>query len=461
MRLKVALALGASMLALPSSAGAAHVGQFATPSVQALEFGAAKGERNRVHVKIKRDSVTIVDAGAFVELDQGTDCTRTGVHRVVCPRYPLFVSLGDRDDTLDLAPGGAGLDHLRTHPLALQDDYENTDGRIREAATVYAGPGNDVVTGSRFRDWIAPGGGRDHVEGRGGPDTIVTGPDVKPDRLEGDGGIDTLRFGAPHVPVTVDLAAGTVRGGHAADRIAGIERVHGGGADDTLRGDDGANALYGEHGEDTIVGRGGNDLIVGDSPSSTNEFANTLMAGPGDDVLDARGVGRAPHTTTARCGPGRDRVAGEIDDLLAPSCEASVFRTPSSESVFTGVTPYYGVRTRTAPVAQDSDSVTFRVACPSRSVRRSDGCGVQVTLREPPRRDGNAATYGNGGAVIGPGERADVEVHLNAAGRDAVAAGERVAIRVHGFLIPEDGNPNPPPPVADQIDFGWQRALGP
>jgi hypothetical protein len=466
MKLRLALAIALVVLALPAAAGAARVDVFGTTgpaAEQVIDFRAAGGERNRVHVLIRESSVTIVDLGiARIELGRDTGCTRTSARRVVCPRYPILLDLKDRDDTLDFAPGDAGADHPRTHPLSLQADYVDHGGRVLEAATVDAGSGDDVVTGTRFRDAISPGSGRDRVEGRGGPDTIYVTPDSKPDRLDGDGGIDALRFdGSPHharVPVTVDLAAGTAAGGSDADRIGGFERVHGGPEGDTLMGTGGGDALYGEYGRDAIFARAGNDLVVGDSPTTSKGFADTLDAGPGDDIVDVRSARFTP-TNGVDCGNGTDRVVGEHDDYLEPSCEFSVFRTPAVESFAVEGTPYYRVRMKVAPVEQDAGSVTFSVPCPPKSEKRSRGCEITVTLSQSPRRHAGAEQYGSHSAHVAAGRRKDFEVPLNPAGRYAVASGQPIAVDVTGYVVPISDNP--PPSPADEIGFGWQRVLAP
>jgi len=59
---------------------------------------------------------------------------------------------------------------------------------------------------------------------------------------------------APAAAVTVDLTAGTASGGAGSDTLLSIENVTGGGFDDTLSGDAGANVLDGAAGADTMAG---------------------------------------------------------------------------------------------------------------------------------------------------------------------------------------------------------------
>ncbi|MGF1543331.1 MAG: beta strand repeat-containing protein [Parvularculaceae bacterium] len=134
------------------------------------------------------------------------------------------------------------------------DDIENIVG------TDFA----DVLFGNTENNVIDAGAGDDRVHGFGGADT-----------LDGGEGVDIILLNQAGGPVTIDLAAGTV----GASTIANFENANGGGFDDTLIGDDGANVLIGGGGADTLVGNGGDDTFVTDG-------VDAIDGGDGTDTAD-------------------------------------------------------------------------------------------------------------------------------------------------------------------------------
>jgi hypothetical protein len=459
-------------LAVPGAARAARVEVSASTGPASEEFilyRAGKGESNRVRVKIARRSITIVDRGVrrigLRRRRNFTNCRRTGRRRVVCPRRNVQVVLRDKSDKVSFTPGTDSPDVDHADPLALADRYGDTEGAFLEATDVNGGSGKDIITGSRYSDVITPGPGRDRVNGRGGNDDIYLAPDGRKDSIRGGGGIDGIAYTA-EVPVTVDLAAGTAGPPGDTDRIQGIEQVHGGPMDDVLLGSGNADALYGEAGSDQIDGRGGNDLLVGDSPGASRPFANQITGGPGDDIVDARSqIGPNPAsslapTTTVDCGAGNDREAGEVDDLLDPSCEAAAFRIPL-DFLFLEQ-PLYDVPMKVAPVARAADgSPTFEVPCPAITFPPSSGCNGTVAVERPPVAGSSAPAekLGSGSFNLTPGQRANVMVQLTPAGQTAVASGSPVAVHVTATLPPPAGSP--PGQTPSKADFGWQAVLGP
>jgi hypothetical protein len=482
------------LIALAASLAPATVAHGATVSVDGtagpsgeefISYKARKGEANRVLVNIGSRSVTIVDNGVDrISLDKSARmCRRTGKRRVVCQRQqipggnrvflPVFLVLGDRSDTARFAPGADSADRGQDDPLAVADSYEDTEGAISEATNVDAGPGDDIVTGTRYADVISPGTGRDRIEGRAGNDDILLAPDGKKDSLRAGGGIDGLNYSySTAFPVTVDLTAGTAGATGAAgdrDQIRGFEQAHGGPKDDVLIGTGDGEALYGEAGRDRVEGREGNDMVAGDSPLVSTASANEIVAGPGDDVVDARSQNHpeqfsaAPQlapTSAVDCGPGNDVEAGDVDDLLDPSCETAAFRIP--EEWLPIEEPFYNTPMRVAPVARAADgSPIFEVPCPAKTRPQAAGCSGKVVVERPPQPGSDAAPeeLGSGSFSLQPGQRANVEVKLNAAGQAAVSARSVVAVHVTATL--------PPPPGDDwggrvlSANFGWQTVLGP
>ncbi|HEX8646350.1 MAG TPA: hypothetical protein VF715_05580 [Thermoleophilaceae bacterium] len=452
-----------------------------------ISFQAAKGEVNRVLVNIGPRSVTIVDRGVSrIVLDKRARmCRLSGKRRVVCQReqipggnrlfVPVFLQLGDRSDTARFAPGADSGDRRHDDPLAIADRYDDTEGAIVEATNIDAGPGDDIVTGTKYADVIAPGTGRDRIEGRAGDDDILLTPDGREDSIKAGGGIDGLDYSRDtRVPVTVDLSTRGARAGSERDKVYGFEQVHGGPKDDLLLGSSDGDALYGEGGRDRVEGREGNDMLAGDSPLVSTTSANEIVAGPGDDAVDARSQGHPEQfdpspqlvpTTSVDCGPGNDVEAGDVDDRLDPSCETAAFRIP--EEWLPVEDPFYDTPMRVAPVARSADgSPVFEVPCPAETRPQAAGCTGKVVIERPPvsaqpQPGTNPAPeeLGSGSFSLRAGERANVEVKLNAAGRAAVAERSVVAVHVTATLGP--------PPGDDwggrvlSANFGWQTVLEP
>jgi hemolysin type calcium-binding protein len=465
MRTRTSLALAvAAALAAPASAVASTIEVTASAgpaSDEYLEYRTTKHEANRVSVLFAKHSVVIVDRGTRRIRTKGSAfgrCKITSPQRAVCPHFSLYAFLRDGNDRLTVAPGDKGGPPVTTDPLDLAEDYEDTEGAIVETTYIDAGSGNDFVSGSKYNDIIIAGSGRDHVEGRDGPDRIYSAPDAAPDALIGGGDIDGVYFYGSKA-VAVDLAAGIGGAAGEQDQLRSLERVHGGGAADVLRGTDGPDALYGEGAGDSIDGRGGPDLLVADSPiTSEGSPFNDILGGAGDDIVDTRTAKPTP-TAHVDCGDGADRHIGGVDAFLAASCESALPRVPfGSLTLPADEDVLYGTPMKTTPVAKAADNVTFEVPCPATSERNNSGCTGKVTLERPPVAGSNAPPeqFGSGNFSLMPGQSGNVVVTLTPAGQAAVAGADPVAVHVTMDLAPPAVSPAPP--VA-HADFGWQADL--
>ena len=108
------------------------------------------------------------------------------------------------------------------------------------------------------------------------------------DRINGRGGNDTIRG------------------------RAGSDRLNGGRGNDLVFGDSGRDVISGGPGSDTLLGGAGNDRI------SAGTGADLVAGGSGNDIVRVRD-GQADRVT---CGPGRDRVVADAQDIVAHDCEA-------------------------------------------------------------------------------------------------------------------------------------------
>ncbi len=179
---------------------------------------------------------------------------------------------------------------------------------------IYGGEGDDRLFGNNGVDLLVGGDGADTFVGGEGADTI-----------DGGSGGDVADYGYDRVPVFVDLALGTGRGGHAeGDVLTGIENLIGSHGDDVLLGDEGNNTIRGGSGADKIDGRGGRDtlsyqasgwsgLVVdlaagsGGTPGEVDTIANieNVTGTSYDDVIRGDAA-----NNLLRGGYGSDRLTG-------------------------------------------------------------------------------------------------------------------------------------------------------
>ncbi len=190
--------------------------------------------------------------------------------------------------------------------------------------------GDDVISGGAGVDTLRGGDGDDVLEGGAGADTLDGGTDsitnnvpIDPEDPYAYG--DTIRYVRSNAAVTIDLAARSASGGHAASDVivlgastfASIENVVGSeGFNDTLRGDARANRLGGLGGNDTLDGRAGDDLLVGGAGNDTisgGDGADGMSGDAGDDTLNG---GNGADMLAG--GDGVDIMNGDAgDDILS------------------------------------------------------------------------------------------------------------------------------------------------
>ena len=162
---------------------------------------------------------------------------------------------------------------------------------------VYAGGGNDTITGSNFGDFIFAGVGNDTVVGNDGNDVILG--DLGSDSLSGGAGNDRIyadntdsfidggagfdalyivTSGANSNGMSIDMAATHFEfvadffGGNDTIDGSGLSvaaEVYAAGGNDMVTGGSGADFLWGGSGNDTVSGGAGNDVLVGETGADT------------------------------------------------------------------------------------------------------------------------------------------------------------------------------------------------
>jgi hypothetical protein len=263
---------------------------------------------------------------------------------------------GDDNDTLvggmgaDDLIGGAGNDDLNGGPGAddmaggAGDDYYTTDGADTLAEN--AAEGTDTVRssvtftlGANFENLLLSGSG--NLDGTGnGENNTLTG-NIGNNVLTGLGGMDTLNGMAGADTLYGGDNNDTLNGGNDDDQLfgeAGTDTLNGGSGHDLLNGGTGADTMAGGTGDDTYVVDDAGDIVTElanqgtDTVQTTrtsyslganvenltgtlgakqtlngNDLRNIIVAGAGDDIIDARG-----DNDRITGGGGNDRMTGGL-----------------------------------------------------------------------------------------------------------------------------------------------------
>jgi Ca2+-binding RTX toxin-like protein len=216
----------AAVLAVPQGAGAGQVG-YSVPegfAQVALNFRAAPGERNDVHVAdASAGDYVIEDRGA--PLTVGDGCVAESPTRARCRHPPrgqpmsVIAFLGDGDDALI---------------------YEKGE------SIAFGGPGDDVLAGGFSYDQLYGEDGDDRIRGRGGPDG-----------LGGDG--------------------------FTSEPVAGRDDVDGGSGNDRVEGGPGADLVRGGAGSDILDGDFARERFGRRDPP--RRARDRIRGGPGEDAI--------------------------------------------------------------------------------------------------------------------------------------------------------------------------------
>ena len=270
----------------------------------------------------------------------------------------------DGDDYLrggagaDNLQGGAGWDTLGYYGSATAVTVSLHTGAAAggdAAGDVFSGMENlqgsqhdDTLEGDAGRNSISGWDGDDTLRGLGGDDRLWGG--VGADALFGGEGVDTADYNTSAEGVTVSLVINSGSHGDAeGDTLDGIENLFGSPLDDTLIGNNGANALDGAHGNDTLKGFGGADTLLGreeddllfgmdaDDYLNGGEGNDTLNGGVGLDTMrgeagnDTYVVDSAADVIVESAGQGIDTVRASVSYTLGAGVDIETFETTDED----------------------------------------------------------------------------------------------------------------------------------
>jgi Ca2+-binding RTX toxin-like protein len=204
---------------------------------------------------------------------------------------------------------------------------------IERFEDLITGSGNDLLTGSLYRDYMNSGSGNDRVNGGGGNDEILGGDGN--DSINGGNGDDILYGGQFfNFGVTVD-GNDTIRGDNGNDEInggSGNNVIDGGAGIDSVILDLATNSTnlsinlttgnfnvggntvtsierFGNLGEGLTTGSG-NDIVIGGA------YRDSIRTGAGNDSVTAAegadNVSAGGGNDTINGGRGRDAIYGDI-----------------------------------------------------------------------------------------------------------------------------------------------------
>jgi Ca2+-binding RTX toxin-like protein len=330
-------------------------------------------------------------------------------------------------DTMNLGDGNA--DHV--------DYLDRVNNVYADLNNVASGEGcfgggvceNDKITNT---ERLTGGDGNDRLVGNGGANALTGGKgdvDNNPATTDGDDdlrgglGADELTGGDGYdqvsyrdrvngVTVTLDGQAGDGESGENDNVKGDIEKVEGGGGNDSLTGSDQRNDLYGLAGDDVLDGKLGPDLMEGGANEDTVTYANrpgdvtvvndgtvaedgeagegdnvgpdveNLTGGNGNDKLTTVDVGGVGVANKLRGGAGNDLLDGGYgsDDLYGgldrdqvaytnrPATEVVIYQEEGGRNDGTGIIdpaifdancPYSGTHTSTERdlIAEDVEGI--------------------------------------------------------------------------------------------------------
>jgi hypothetical protein len=305
---------------------------------------------------------------------------------------------GDGTDTVTYSGRTTGIT-ASMDGVANDGDPGENDNVQSDVENLVGTSGNDTLTGSDGANTLEGGPGNDTLDGGAGDDTLIGG--LGADSFSGGEGVDTVSYADAIAPVSASID-GVANDGLPAegDNVqSDVENLVGGGAGDTLTGDDGANSLDGGPGNDTLDGHGGADVLTG---------------GTGDDTITSRD----DAVDQVACGDGADVVTADRTDVSSADCETVALPDP--------LPPVFKLP-HALPLSLAKAEVGLPVGCPKDA---GSTCAGSLVLSLPP--DGRARATRRYNCLQRSCRRPRRSRHGKVGSRRfTVAVGHIVSVRIH------------------------------
>jgi Ca2+-binding RTX toxin-like protein len=190
------------------------------------------------------------------------------------------------------------------------------------AETIIGNAGDDVIQGFGGNDDLSGSSGDDFIDGGAGADAI-----------DGGSGFDTADYSTATGAVNVTLGGSATGAEAAGDSLINIERLVGGGFNDTLSGTGTADILEGGAGDDLLRGNAGNDTLIGGSGFDTADYTfSTAAVAVRLDGTVSTGGDAAGDTLS-----GIERVKGSsYNDSIYGSLSNDVLEGGLGDDILTG-----------------------------------------------------------------------------------------------------------------------------
>ena len=305
-----------SILAVAALAGAATQAQAvasgtATVSGDALVY---TGDASTEHVKVDKTPVTDPHGNTVGAILLVNDTIAGGVAKGTSPcgrheNSDAFCPFGS--STLKVTLGG-GNDTFASTDEPTDESPGKPEGCLAlqsfAALELDAGPGIDLIAGTRLADTIAGGPGDDYISSWDGDDRVAGG--AGDDLIETHDGNDVADGGSGRDVIHLDETGRST--GDSCFRASG-RHEH-----DVGRGGPGNDAVTTSGGGDRLEGGAGNDTLGGGNPKQRGR--DRIFGGPGRDRIYARDGVR----DYINCGPGKDVVSYADRSDRAVGCEKRI-----------------------------------------------------------------------------------------------------------------------------------------
>lgn len=197
--------------------------------------------------------------------------------------------------------------------------------------------GSHTINGTQFADSLISLDSTDVIHAGAGNDAIQLASfyDTSADTVDGGSGFDMVGFEDSFAGVTANLQTGVASWGASTVSLSNIEALGGGGGNDVLTGNDGANYLWAGSGNNTLTGGGGSDQFDMNSRVDYPQVTTITDFSYGD-VINFQAMGWS-FTGPVVAGNGSNWSLGDVQvEASGDNTILHVYTHPWDDGVFIG-----------------------------------------------------------------------------------------------------------------------------